>query len=156
MKTKEVKIVYMYPGCGARSTFLSAHMNPFWQLSGDDDSHGWACHATTASPTSSFRAPWRVVVAEVGRRNAGRTRSKSGCPCPCRYCSWWPPAETNGRGSLLSRSSCPPDIPIGHVTDLTWPGLSQKKRKKVSNYYFPTFYYQFVGNTQITLSDQRY
>ena len=37
-------------------------------------------HAITASPKLSFRAPWKVGDAVVGRGNAGRTTSKSGRP----------------------------------------------------------------------------
>ena len=33
-------------------------------------------------------------------------------------CSQWPPTENNRRGSLLNRSSCPRDDPIGQGTEL--------------------------------------
>ena len=50
----------------------------FWQLSIDGNLHGLGkSHSTTASPKSSFRAPWRVGDAMVGRGNAGWTTSKS-------------------------------------------------------------------------------
>ena len=54
----------------------------------------------------SFRAPWRVGNAMVGRGNAGWTTSNSGHPCPCQNCSWWPPAGKTGRKSLLNCLSC--------------------------------------------------
>ena len=84
-------------------------------------------HATTASPKPSFRAPWRVGDAVVGRGNAGWTRSKCWHPCPCQNCSQGPPVEKNWRGSLLNRPSCPPPHsphphprrdPIGQRTEL--------------------------------------
>ena len=75
-------------------------------------------HATTASPEPSFRAPWRVGDAVVGRGNAGWTTSKSGHICPCQNCSQGPSAEKTGRGSLLNRLSCPPDDPIDQGTEL--------------------------------------
>ena len=68
-------------------------------------------HATAASPKPSFKAPWRVGDAVVGRGNAGRTKSRSGHPCPCQNCLQGPPAERTGRGSLLNRPSCPPPLP---------------------------------------------
>ena len=37
-------------------------------------------HATTASQKPSFRAPWRVSDAMIGRGSAGWTTSKSGHP----------------------------------------------------------------------------
>ena len=75
-------------------------------------------HATTASPKLSFKAPWRVGDAVVGRGNAGWTTAKSGHPCQCQKCSQGPPAEKTERGSLLNRSSGPPDDPIGQETEL--------------------------------------
>ena len=58
-----------------------------------------ACHTphATASPTSSFSAPWRVGDAVVDRGNAGWITSKSGHPCPCQNCSKGPPAEKTGK-----------------------------------------------------------
>ena len=44
-------------------------------------------HAMTASPNPSFRAPWRLDDAVVGRGNAGWTTSKSGHPCQCQNSS---------------------------------------------------------------------
>ena len=38
----------------------------------------------------SFRAPWRVGNAMVGRGNAGWTTSNSGHPCSCQKCSQGP------------------------------------------------------------------
>ena len=76
-------------------------------------------HATTASPNSSFRAPWKVSDAVDSRGNAGWTTLKSGHPCPCRNCSQRFPAEKTGR-SLLNRPSCRPDNPIGHLTELNF------------------------------------
>ena len=77
-------------------------------------------HTMTASPKPSFRAPWRVGYAVVGRGNAGWTTSKSGHPCPCQNRSQGPPAEKTARGSLLNRLSRPPDDPIGQGTELNW------------------------------------
>ena len=114
-------------GCGARSIPLWIHGNLFWQLSRDGHLHGSGMsHATTASPKSSFRAPWRVGAdAVVSRGKAGWTTSKSGHPCPCQNCGLRRaqncgglPAEKTGRGSLLNRPSCPPDDPIGQGTEL--------------------------------------
>ena len=76
----------------------------FWQLSRGGYSHGLGMsHATTASPKSSFRSPWRVGDAMVSRENAGWTTPKSGHPRPCQNYSQRPPAEKTGRGSLLNR-----------------------------------------------------
>ena len=106
-------------GCGARSTPLWVHRNLFWQLSVDGNLHGSGMsHASTASPKASFRAPWRVGDAVVGKRNAGRTTSTSGHPCPCQSCSQGPRAGKTGRWSLLNCSSCPPDDPAGQGTKL--------------------------------------
>ena len=68
-------------------------------------------------PKPSFRVPWKVGDTVVGRGNAGLTL-KSGHSCPCQNCSQRPPAKKTGRGSLLSRLSCPPDDPINHGTEL--------------------------------------
>ena len=69
----------------ARSSSLWAQGNLFWQLSRDGISHdSGMSHATTASPKPSFRAPWRVGDAVLGRGFAGWTTSKSGHPCPCQ------------------------------------------------------------------------
>ena len=76
--------------------------------------------ATTVSPKPSFRAPWRVGDAVVGREFAGRTTSKNGHPCPCQKCWEGPPAEKTGRGSLLNRRSCSPDNPTERQTELNW------------------------------------
>ena len=90
--------------CGARSSYLWVHGNIFWQLSRVGNLHcSGMSHATKASPKPSFRAPWRVGDALVGRGNAGWTTSKCGHPCPCQNCSQGPPAEEIGRGSLLNR-----------------------------------------------------
>ena len=75
-------------------------------------------HATTASPKPSFKAIWRVGGAVVSRQNARRTTSKSGHPCQCQNCSWWPLAEKAGSGSLLNCPSSPPNNPTGQETDL--------------------------------------
>ena len=99
-------------GCGARSTPLWVHGNLYWQLSRDGNSHGSGMsHATTVSLKPSFRAPWRVSDAVVGRGNAGWTTPQSGHSCPWQNCSQGLPAEKTGRGSLLNRPSCPPDDP---------------------------------------------
>ena len=106
-------------GCGARSTPLWVHRNLFWQLSRDGNLHGSGMsHATTASPKPSFRAPWRVGDAVVGRENAGWTTSKSEHPCPCQSWPQGPPAEKTGRGSLLNRPSCSPYDQVGQGTEL--------------------------------------
>ena len=77
-------------------------------------------HATTASPTPSFRAPGRVDDALVSRGNAGWTTSKSGHTCPCQICLKGPPAEKTGR-SLINHPPCPPGWP-NQSTD--WTELS--------------------------------
>ena len=88
---------------------LWVHRNLFWQLSKDGILHGSGMSQfTTALPKPSFRAPWSVGDAVVGRGNAGWTTSKSGHPCPCQNWSQRPPAEKTGRWSLLNRPSCPP------------------------------------------------
>ena len=68
-------------GCGARSTFslcgFAGTSSGNWQLSRDGNWHGSGMsHATTACPKPSFRAPWRVEDAVVGRGNARRTLSR--------------------------------------------------------------------------------
>ena len=86
----------------------------------------WSGHVTrnNSSPPlppkkkKSFRAPWRVGDAVVGRGNARWTVPKSGTPCPCQNCSQGPPAEKTGRGSLLNRPSCPLDDPIGQRIEM--------------------------------------
>ena len=50
-------------------------------------------HATTASPKPSFRVPWRVGDAVVGRGHARWTTSKSGHRCPCHNCTHGRSAE---------------------------------------------------------------
>ena len=109
-------------GCRAGSTSLWVHRNLFWQLSRDGNLHGLGMsHTTTASPKPSFKAPWMVSNAVVGRGNAGWTVSKSGHPCLCWNCSQGPPAENTGKGSLLNHPSCPLDDPVGQGTELkTW------------------------------------
>ena len=90
--------------CAARSASFWIHMTLFWQLSRDGNLHrSGISHATTASPKPSFRAPWRMGDAVVGRRNVGLTTSNSGHPCPCQNCSQGPCAEKTGRRSLLNR-----------------------------------------------------
>ena len=65
-----------------RYSEINEHRNFFWQLSRDENSHGSDMpRATTASPKPSFRAPWSVGDAVVGRGNAGWTLSKSGHSC---------------------------------------------------------------------------
>ena len=78
-------------------------------------------HATTASPKPSFRAPWRVNKAMVGRGNAGGTTSNSGHPFLCQNCSQWPVAEKTGRRSLPNRFSCRSrdKTELYHVVDST-------------------------------------
>ena len=46
----------------------------------------------------------------------GQHQSRS--PCPCQNCSQGPPGEKIGRGSLLNRSSCPPDEQIVQGTEV--------------------------------------
>ena len=102
-----------------RSTFLWVHRNLLWQLSRDRYLHGSSMsNATTASPKSSFRAPWRVGDAVVGTGNAGWTMSSSGHPCPYQNCSQGPPADKAARGCLQNRLSCLPDDPIGQGPQL--------------------------------------
>ena len=87
--------------------------------SNDGNSHGSSMsHAMTAPPKPSFKAPWRLGNAIVGRRNAGWTTAKSGRPYPCQTCLQGPPAEKIGRASLPNRFSCPVDDPIGQGTEL--------------------------------------
>ena len=108
-------------GCGTRLTSLWVYRNLFWQLSRDENSQGSGMpYATTASPKSSFKSARRMGDAVVDRGNAGWTTSKNGHPCPCQSCSQGPPAEKNGRGSLLNRPSCPPDESIGQGTEVNW------------------------------------
>ena len=106
-------------GCEARSTSLLVRRNLFWQLSRDGSLHdSGMSHDTAASPRPSFRAPWKEADAAVSRGNTGWTTSKSGHPRPCKNCSWRPPVEKIGRGSLLNRPSCPHEDPIGQGTEL--------------------------------------
>ena len=105
-------------GCGARPTSLWVHRNLFWQPSRDGNLHGSGIsRATTASPEPSFRAPWWVSDAVVGKGNAGWT-SKSGHPCPCQSCSKGPPTEKAWKRISADRSSCPPDDLKGQGTQL--------------------------------------
>ena len=92
-----------------RLLFLTPHVGYFVSL-----------HATTVSSKPSFRAPWRVGNAVVGGSNAGLTTSKSGHPCPCQNCTQGPPAEKTGEGSLVNRSSCPTDGPVGQWAELNY------------------------------------
>ena len=111
-------------GFNARSTPLRVHRNLFWHLSRHRNLHGSGMsHTTTASPKPSFRAPWKVGDAMVGRRNAGWTISKSRHPCPCQNCSQRLPREMTSKGSLLNHPSCPPDVPIGQGTQVNWNSL---------------------------------
>ena len=65
----------------SKSTSSWVHKNHFLQLSRDGNLHGTGVsHVTTSSPKPSFRAPWRVGDAVVGRGNAGWATSKSGHP----------------------------------------------------------------------------
>ena len=98
--------------CGSKKTCSS-------NFHKDANLHGLGMsHAKTASQKTSFRAPWRVGNAVVSRGNAGWTTSKTGHICPCQNCSQRPHLVKTGRGSLLHRSSCPPDDPIGQGTEL--------------------------------------
>ena len=83
-----------------------------------------ACH-TLRQPLQkpSFRAPWRVRDAVVGRGNPGWTTSKSGHHCPCQSCSERPPAEKIKRRPLLNWPSCSPDEPFDQWTVLNWTEL---------------------------------
>ena len=122
-------------GCGARSTPMWVHRNVFWQLSRGGNLHGSGMsHATTASPKLSFRAPWRMGDAVVGRGNVGWTTPKNGHPCSCQNCSQGPPAEKTGSRCLLNRPPCPPEDQIGHVTELNW-------RQNVRVYIFSMTWY---------------
>ena len=109
-------------GCGTRSTSLWVCRNHFWQLSRDGNLHGSGMSRTMAiSPKPSFRAPWRVNKAMVGRGNAGGTTSNSGHPFLCQNCSQWPVAEKTGRRSLPNRFSCRSrdKTELYHVVDST-------------------------------------
>ena len=111
--------LYSATGCGARSTFLWAHRDLFWQLPRDGASHGTGMsRVTTASPKPSFRVPCRVGDAVVGRANAVWTTSKCGHPCPCQNCPQRPSAEKTGQAFLLNLPPCPSDNPIGQGTEL--------------------------------------
>ena len=77
-------------------------------------------HATTASPKPSFRAPWRAGDVVAGRGDDGWTTLKSWHLCPCQNYSQGLPAEKTKRGSLLNRTSCPPDDPVGQGTEMNW------------------------------------
>ena len=113
---KLVHIIYLEH---KTNDWVRSKINFLWRLSRDGNLLGSGTpHATTAFPKPSFRAPWRVGYAVVGRGNAGWTTSKSGHPCPCQSCSQEPPAEKTGRGSLLNRPSCPPDVPVDEGTEL--------------------------------------
>ena len=106
-------------GCEAGSTSLWVQRNLFWQLSREGNMHGSGMsHASTASPSLSFRAPWRVDDAVAGRGNAGWTTPTSGHPRPYKNCSQGPLAKNAGRESELNRLSCPLDDPIGQGTEL--------------------------------------
>ena len=64
-------------GCRERSTSLWVCRNLFWQPSRDGHLHGFGMsQARTASPKPSFREPWRVGDAVVGRGKAGWTTLK--------------------------------------------------------------------------------
>ena len=116
-------------GCGARSTSLWAHRNLFWQLYRDRNLHCLGMsHAMTASPNPSFRAPWGVGNAVVGRGNAGWTTLKSGHPLPCQNCSQQSPAGKTGIGSLLNHPSCPPQWPY-QLRD--WTELDKNLKKTI-------------------------
>ena len=102
----------------ATSTSLWLHRNPLRQLSKDGNLHGSGMsHAITTSPKLSFRSPWRMGNAMVGRGNAVWITSKSGHICQCQNCSQGPPAVKTGRGSLLNHPSCTPDNPVGQGID---------------------------------------
>ena len=76
-------------------------------------------YATTASPKPSFRAPWRVGDVVAGRGHAAWT-SMRGYSCPCQNCSWLPPAEKTGIGSLLNRVSSPLNDPSCRSWDMNY------------------------------------
>ena len=89
------------------------------ELSRDGNSHGSdMSHATAASPKPSFRAPWRLGDAVVGRGNVGRTTSKSGHPCPCQNLQG-PPAKKTRRESLPHAH-----LPIPSPTTQSGKGLN--------------------------------
>ena len=112
-------------GCGARSTSCGSTGTSSGNCQETETCMVRACpHATTASPKPSFRAPWRMGDAVVGRGNAGWTTPQVGHICPCQNRSWGPPAEQTRRGSLLNHPSCPLDDPIGQATELNRTELS--------------------------------
>ena len=110
-------------GCGTRSTSLSALTNLFWQLSRDGNWHfSGMSHASTASPKPSFKAPWWLRDAAVGRGNAGWTTSKSGHLCLCQNCSQGPPAEKDLKRICAETSLMSPRRPnqSRDWTELNW------------------------------------
>ena len=106
-------------GCGARSTSCGSTGTSSGNCQETETCMVRACpHATTASPKPSFRAPWRMGDAVVGRRNGGWKTLKIGRPCPRQNCSQRPPAEKTGWGFLPKRRSCHPDDQFGQGTEL--------------------------------------
>ena len=126
-------------GCGARPTFFVGPLEPLLATVKWWKSAWFGCVTLHESfSKTSFRAPWtwRVGSTVVDRGNAGWTASKSGHPCPCQNCSQGPPAEKNGRGSLLKRPSCSSDHLIGQGTELEWTDLSSTVSRQSWNYVF--------------------
>ena len=78
-----------------------------------------ACHTPQQPLQTSFKPPWSVGKAMVGR-DVGWSTSKSGHPCPYQNCTRWPPAEKTEGGSLLNRASRPSDDSIIRGTQANW------------------------------------
>ena len=114
----------------------------FRQLSREGNLHGSGMsHATTASPKPSFRAPWRVGNAVVGRGNAGWTTSKSehSC-CPCQNCPQGPPAESD-RKRISAESAVIAISPTNQsAKGLNWTELIHEASNLEHNKWRQTWY----------------
>ena len=107
-------------GCGTRSTSLLVHRTssvncqemetcmvracytPWWPLQGHPSGHlrgGQCC--------GQQQKCWKDNI-------------RDWTPCPCRDCTWGPPAEGTEGGSLLNHPSCSPDDLISHGIELDW------------------------------------
>ena len=91
----------------SKINFLVGPQEPLLASQRDPNLHGsGTSHDTTASRKSSFKAPWRVGDAVVGRGNGGWTTPKSGHPCTCQNRSQEPPAKTNKQTNNLEEDLC--------------------------------------------------
>ena len=74
--------------------------------------------ATTASPDhpkghlGGWATPWSAEEMLDGQSQ------RVDIPAFCQNCLQWLPEENSGRGSLLNRPLCPPDVLIGEGTEL--------------------------------------